>query len=126
MTNFGAGIETLGLTMSEVIIQAISNVGVQTRIQQEIETAKKEGRLSTLLKWAEVSQELPYLQACIDEAMRLHNAAGVPLQRVVPPQGVTIEGMFIPGGVGIFSLRRLTLSDFLDYYRDQSLGSWAR
>lgn len=99
LTNFGAGVETIGATISEVMIQAITNPEVQSKIHAEIENAQKEGRISDPLKLGELQRELPYLQACIDEAMRLHNVTGVMFPRVVPDSGITIDGYFIPGGV---------------------------
>ena len=45
------------------------------------------------------TQEMPYLQAVIKEALRLHPAVGQPLERVVPAGGTTIAGQFFPGGV---------------------------
>ncbi|USP79488.1 hypothetical protein yc1106_06762 [Curvularia clavata] len=47
--------------------------------------------------WQE-SQGLPYLDACIKEAFRLHPAPGLPFERVVPPEGATIDSEFIKGG----------------------------
>jgi cytochrome P450 len=99
LTNFGAGVETTGVTLSEVIIQAIANPDIQSKIHSEIDRARKEGRISDPPRSGEMQRELPYLQACLDEAMRLHNVTGVMFPRVVPPEGVTIEGYFIPGGV---------------------------
>ncbi len=54
-------------------------------------------RENNKVSWTE-AQKLPYLDACIQEALRLHPAAGLILERVVPPQGVDILGHFIPGG----------------------------
>jgi cytochrome P450 len=99
LTNFGAGVETLGVTLSEVVIQAIANPNVQAKIHAEIDKAKKDGYISDPPKLGEMQRELPYLQACLDEAMRLHNVTGVMFPRVVPASGVTIDGYFIPGGV---------------------------
>lgn len=49
------------------------------------------------------TQKMPYLQAVIKEGIRLHPAAGLPLQRVVPKGGVKLAGQFFPEGVS-FSL----------------------
>lgn len=45
-----------------------------------------------------IAHELPYLNACIKEAFRMHPAARWAPERVVPPSGATICGHFIPGG----------------------------
>ena len=60
------------------------------------------GKLSTPVTWKE-SKELPYLDACIKEAGRIHPPFGLPLERVVPAGGETICGQYLPEGtiVGI-------------------------
>lgn len=50
-----------------------------------------------IVKWQD-SQALPYLGACIKEAFRVHPAPGLPLERVVPPQGAEVAGHFVNGG----------------------------
>ncbi|ETS85305.1 hypothetical protein PFICI_03330 [Pestalotiopsis fici W106-1] len=49
------------------------------------------------------AQSMPYLQAVIKEALRLHPAGSLPLSRVVPDKGATISGQYFPKGtiVGI-------------------------
>ena len=58
--------------------------------------------LSSPVAWRQ-SRDLPYLDACIKEAGRLHPPFGLPLERVVPPEGAVICGEFLKGGtvVGI-------------------------
>ncbi|KAH8162389.1 hypothetical protein CIB48_g5852 [Xylaria polymorpha] len=50
-----------------------------------------------VVTWAE-SQRLPYLDACIKEAFRMHPAAGLPLERIVPEPGMEIAGRYVKGG----------------------------
>lgn len=44
---------------------------------------------------------MPYLQACIQEGLRVHPATGLPLVRLVPEGGATISGRFFPPGVSL-------------------------
>ncbi len=56
--------------------------------------------LSMPVTWKE-SQQLPYLDACIKEALRLHPPVGISLERLVPSDGLTLtDGTYIhPGTV---------------------------
>lgn len=96
-----AGSETTAISIAAVFYYLLKNSSCMARVQTEIDDAvlagKIENRPTGLVTWAE-SQELPYLDACIKEAFRLHPAAGLPLERIVPPSGIEINGEFIPGG----------------------------
>ncbi|KAJ5814448.1 uncharacterized protein N7503_001198 [Penicillium pulvis] len=48
-------------------------------------------------QWHEL-QDLPFLDACIKESLRLDAPFAMPLERVVPAEGATICGHFYPGG----------------------------
>lgn len=48
-------------------------------------------------KWNEVC-DLPYLDACIQEAVRLHPPFALVLGRVVPAGGVTVLNHYLPEG----------------------------
>jgi len=47
--------------------------------------------------------ELPYMSACIEEALRIFPPVPVGLLRVVPEGGSEIDGHFIPEGVSLIS-----------------------
>jgi len=68
---------------------------------EELDSKDREGffgdKEKGVVTWAE-SQGLPYLDACIKESFRLHPAPGLPIERIVPPQGAEIAGHFIKGG----------------------------
>lgn len=69
------------------------------RLYDEIKTVKRtqDPMESPLLAWSEV-HDLPYLDACINEGVRLHPPFCLPLERVVPAEGVDICGHFFPKG----------------------------
>lgn len=64
----------------------------------EIDEADRKGRLSNPLTFLE-AQELPYFQAVVKEALRMHPAVGLLLERVVPQGGATLGGVWFPEGV---------------------------
>jgi cytochrome P450 len=96
-----AGSETTAISLAAVFYYLLKAPDCLRRLRDEIDSAVAQGtienRASGLVSWSE-SQRLPYLDACVKEAFRLHPAAGLPLERVVPPSGVDIAGHFIPGG----------------------------
>jgi len=69
----------------------------------EIDAAATAGKLSEPVADRESRQHLPYINAVIKEALRLHPAVGMMLERLVPAGGATICGKHISGGtiVGI-------------------------
>ncbi len=60
------------------------------------------GELSDYVTYYE-AQKMPYFQACMREALRMHPAVGQLLERVVPKGGATIDDIQLPPGtiVGI-------------------------
>ena len=96
-----AGSETTAISLAAVFYFLLKNPSTYQKLIQELDNAIEAGdignRSSGLVTWAE-SQKLPYLDACVKEAFRLHPAAGLPLERYVPPQGAEICEEHIPGG----------------------------
>lgn len=45
---------------------------------------------------------LRYLNACLNEALRLYPPAAGGQPRVAPPEGLTVAGTFVPGGTRIY------------------------
>ena len=48
-------------------------------------------------KWNEV-RDLPYLDACVQEAVRIHPPFALPFERIVPAGGITVLGYYLPEG----------------------------
>ncbi|KEF58631.1 uncharacterized protein A1O9_06557 [Exophiala aquamarina CBS 119918] len=96
-----AGSETTAISLAAVFYYLLRNPTCYQKLMKELDEAVEEGRIAATpagtVTWAE-SQKLPYLDACIKEAFRMHPAAGLPLERITPPQGIEIDGHFIPGG----------------------------
>ena len=96
-----AGSETTGISLAAIFYFLLKNPQCYQRLMDEIDAAVHnqiiQDRATGLVSWAE-SQKLTYLDACVKEALRLHPAVGLPLERVVPAQGATICGEHIPGG----------------------------
>ena len=48
-------------------------------------------------------EKLPLFNAVIYESLRVYPPAPIPAGRICPPQGIIIDGCFIPGGVRLFN-----------------------
>jgi cytochrome P450 len=76
----------------------MSDKNIEKTLRQELRTACCGS--SELLQVSEFTK-LPYLQACISEALRLYPPITQLRERVVPPEGDTVDGRYIPGGTNI-------------------------
>jgi cytochrome P450 len=96
-----AGSETTAISLAATFYYLLRNPTTYKTLVDELDAAVRDGKIENrpngLVSWSE-SQDLPYLDACIKESMRLHPAPGLPLERVTPPSGVEILGQHIPGG----------------------------
>ncbi len=99
-SNIGAGSDTTSITLSAIFYYLLKNPSTYQRLQSEIDTAIKDGKVSDPVTFKE-AQDLRYLQAVVKEALRIHPAAGLPLQRIVPPAGATLAGRSFPGGATV-------------------------
>lgn len=72
------------------------NPQVQRKLQAELdaEFANEDDPVTTF----DGVKRLPYLQAVIDEALRLHSTSGIGLPRVAPEGGLTVCGEYFPEG----------------------------
>lgn len=123
-----AGSETTAISLSAVFYNLLRHPAALARLRAELDAAARAGAFADydlgVVTWAE-SQRLPYLDACIKEAFRVHPAAGLPLERIVPPPGVEIAGRFVPGGtvVGcsawLIHRRPEIFGDDVDVYRPE-------
>lgn len=74
--------------------------------------------------WSEIGS-LQYLDACVNEAVRLHPPFCLPLERIVPEGGVTVCGRFLPPGtvVGmnpyVVNRHRATFGEDSDEWRPE-------
>lgn len=96
-----AGSETTAISLSAVFYYLLRNPRCLEKLRDEIDEAARRGKFSDgeegVVTFAE-AQGLVYLDACVKEAFRVHPAAGLPLERIVPEEGAEIAGRFVKGG----------------------------
>lgn len=81
-----------------IIYYLLKNPECRRKLVDEIDTQRKYGKLIEPIT-LEQTKEMPYLQACLHEALRCHPAVGMSLPRVTPPGGIETDGRYIPEGV---------------------------
>ncbi|KAK4184282.1 Isotrichodermin C-15 hydroxylase [Podospora australis] len=88
------GSETTATLLSGVTFLLLTNPSSLEKLVKEIRTSfSSEDEIDFL----SVSS-LPYLLACLDEALRLYPPVPTGLPRVVPPGGASIAGHYVPQG----------------------------
>jgi hypothetical protein len=97
-SNMVAGSDTTAISLSAVLYYLLKNPSCLEKLRNEIDEMASRGDLSKSPTFKE-SQQMVYLQAVIKEALRMHPATGLPLERVVPEGGAEISGRFFPEGV---------------------------
>ncbi|OTA63622.1 cytochrome P450 [Hypoxylon sp. EC38] len=98
ISNVNAGSDTTAISLRAVLYYTLKHPRVLEKLVKELEDAYDSGRMSIPVTWKE-SQQLPYLDAVIKEAFRLHPAVGLLLERIVPQGGLQLpDGPFLPPG----------------------------
>ena len=75
----------------------LKNPASYAKLQSEIDDFDREGKFSNPISYAEANK-MPYLQAVMKEAMRMHPAVGISMPRYVPSGGAEIDGRWYPAG----------------------------
>lgn len=89
-----AGSDTTATSLTCLFLELATHPEAVRRLQQELDELF--GENPTPDHYA--LSKLPYLQACVDEALRLYPAVPAGGQRVTPPEGLKIgEDLWIPG-----------------------------
>lgn len=91
ITNFGAGHET----MTSTLISAFSMIGSHVQAQKRV--ANEALQCLDPISF-DNAVSLPFTQASIKEAQRLHPVIGMSLPRTVPEGGMTLDGLYLPRG----------------------------
>ena len=79
-----------------IIYHLANNPHVQEKLQRELD--EQLGTEDELVATSEQVKRLPYLDACIDEALRIHSTSAKGLPRLVPQGGLSVLGHFFPEG----------------------------
>ncbi|KPM44434.1 hypothetical protein AK830_g2085 [Neonectria ditissima] len=95
--NVAAGSDTTAISLRSILYFLLKSPEKYQRLQQEIDTLSSGGKISDPVTFGEATN-MPYLQAVMKEAMRLHPAVQWSLPRYVPPTNLQIGTVSIPSG----------------------------
>ncbi|KAJ5177097.1 uncharacterized protein N7482_002974 [Penicillium canariense] len=94
-TNVAAGSDTTAISLSAIMWHLLQNRDSLNKLRAEIDEFAARGNGSLTFK---DSQDMPYFQAVMKEALRMHSATGLPMWRVVPAGGAQLGGRFFSEG----------------------------
>jgi hypothetical protein len=98
VSNVAAGSDTTAILLRKIMHELLQDSASMHRLIQEIDQATSTSENSgEVVQWS-CARKLPYLDAVIKEAGRLHPPFGLPLERVVPAPGATICGKWLKAG----------------------------
>ncbi|KAI1340026.1 cytochrome P450 [Xylariaceae sp. FL0016] len=119
-SNVGAGSDTVSCGLQSFFYHMLRHPDAMKRAQAEIEDACRQGRCTQRVVSYEDAVQLPYLQACIKEALRIFGPVPMGLPRMAPKGGITIGDHFFPEGV------TLSISPWVYHYSTEFWGPDAR
>lgn len=89
-----AGSDTTAVTLTYLVWAVLKQPKLQAQLEEEV------AQLSDALEMTEL-EAAPLLNSVIEETLRLYGAAPGALPRIVPSQGLAINGYHIPVGVEV-------------------------
>lgn len=97
LTNIMAGADTTAIGLRAILYYLLKSPTKMEALLHELRATE----LSYPVSWKE-SQKLPYLDACIKEAFRLHPVIGLGLEREVPSSGLQLsDGNILQPGTNV-------------------------
>ncbi|KAG5732235.1 Benzoate 4-monooxygenase [Termitomyces sp. T112] len=93
-----AGSDTTSNSTCAIIYHLASNPSIQHKLQRELDEQLGPASDDDFALTADQVKSLPYLDACINEGLRIHSTSSLGLPRVIPQGGLTILGTHFPEG----------------------------
>ncbi|PHH88719.1 hypothetical protein CDD83_7179 [Cordyceps sp. RAO-2017] len=95
-----AGSETTATAIRVVMLHVLAAPSVYARLGREIAARAAAGRISSPITNAEAAG-FPYLQAVVQEGLRMQPPSPALVMKQVPPGGDVLHGHFVPGGTRV-------------------------
>ena len=97
-SNVFAGSDTTAISICAILYYLCKNPHCKETLVREIDEQRKGGQIS-IPPTVQQAKGIPYLQACLYEALRLFPAVGMSLKRVTPEGGIQVDNVHLPAGV---------------------------
>ena len=94
-----AGSETTATTLSAMTYYLCRNPLVYQKLKDEVR-----GTFRSADDITSVKATLPYLNAVINESLRIYPPVPIGVARIAPKGGAMVAGVFVPGGVGLIAV----------------------
>lgn len=91
-----AGSDTTAATLTYCARELIKHPNAAEKLRREVAAHIRDGQVDHIS-----IQKCAYLNAVIDEALRLHPPVPAGLIRTTPPEGITVGKTYIPGDVNV-------------------------
>ncbi|KDE09272.1 hypothetical protein MVLG_00590 [Microbotryum lychnidis-dioicae p1A1 Lamole] len=98
LTQLIAGSDTTSNSSCAIMYYIVKNPRVHKKLQAELDEAFGAGGMDGVLDYADV-KALPYLQACINEALRRHSTSGMGLPRLMTQETEVCGEVFKAGTI---------------------------
>ncbi|KAK7942479.1 Cytochrome P450 monooxygenase vrtE [Apiospora aurea] len=101
LVNLLAGADTTAITIRAIFYYALHEPRAYRKLEEEILAADLGNTEDKVAPFAACCK-LPYLEAVVREAMRMHPGVCMLLERYVPAEGLTLpDGRFVPAGTAV-------------------------
>ena len=104
-SNLQAGSDTTAIALRTIIYHILKNPRVLARMREELDASSD---ILHPISFQQAFNDLPYINAVIQESLRIHPPFALLLERLVPASGLTLpDGLFLPGHtkVGMFGCK---------------------
>ncbi|KAL4915002.1 cytochrome P450 [Aspergillus aurantiobrunneus] len=93
-----AGSDTTAIALTQVLEFLLQHPECLCQLREEVDSVLDEDEVVAAY---DKVKNLPYLRACLDEALRLFPPTSAGLPRRTPPEGASIMGEWIPGDTSV-------------------------
>jgi benzoate 4-monooxygenase len=101
LTQLIAGSDTTSNSSCAILYHLSNNPRIMKKLQAELDKVAEERREDAVHFLYDEVKGVEYLQACIDEALRIHSTSAMGLPRIVPAGGSEVCGRWFPEGTTV-------------------------